>query len=261
MRKKKYEMYSIDQLQNFCNKSESYRDLAKLIGYSPDGRGAYVTLKEMIAKYSLDISHFKGQGHRKNLGKHKRDISEYLNNNKKINSFELRNRLLEEGYFTYQCCSCGLSEWLNNPIPLELHHKDGNKYNNKIENLELRCPNCHYFTDNYKSKNRKKLNKDKNSDKNLNYCTNCGQLLSGTCKTNMCSKCYLLSIQNNDIPDKETLFNLCCKKSFVEIGKMYGVSDNTIRKWCEKNGLPRYSSYYKNINKLNNKEKSNAENY
>ena len=35
----------------------------------------------------------------------------------------------------------------------QINHKDGNKNNNSLENLELRCPNCHYFTDTYKTKN------------------------------------------------------------------------------------------------------------
>ena len=42
-----------------------------------------------------------------------------------------------------------LSEWMGKPIPLELHHKDGNHYNNDLSNLEILCPNCHAQTDNY----------------------------------------------------------------------------------------------------------------
>jgi predicted HNH restriction endonuclease len=43
------------------------------------------------------------------------------------------------------------------PIPLELHHKDGNRYNDQLENLILLCPNCHAFTENYRAKNIKNL--------------------------------------------------------------------------------------------------------
>jgi len=53
----------------------------------------------------------------------------------------------------YQCEECLLSEWKGNPIPLELHHIDGNSENNKKENLKLLCPNCHFFTPTYRSKN------------------------------------------------------------------------------------------------------------
>lgn len=152
---KKYEKYTVEELKKICDESESYREVAQKIGYNPDG-GSYLTaIKEMVKKYNLDISHFKGQGHTKNLGKHRTSTEQYLNNEVKITSFKLRNRLIEDGYFERKCCSCGLTTWLDEPIPLELHHKDGNKYNNSLSNLELRCPNCHYFTDTYKTKNIK----------------------------------------------------------------------------------------------------------
>lgn len=151
---KKYEQFNIEQLQDFCNQSESYRDLAKFIGYSVDGGSSIKYVKEAIVKYNLDISHFKGQGHSKNIGKKRIPTEDYLTNKVSTTSYRLRNRLLEEQILEYRCCCCKLDTWLNQPIPLELHHKDGNKNNNALENLELRCPNCHYFTDTYKSKNR-----------------------------------------------------------------------------------------------------------
>lgn len=46
------------------------------------------------------------------------------------------------------------TEWLGQPIPLELEHRDGNSSNNELENLELLCPNCHAQT--YRSRNRKR---------------------------------------------------------------------------------------------------------
>ena len=49
----------------------------------------------------------------------------------------------------------GNSLWNSKPIPLEVHHIDGNKTNNTLENLMIVCPNCHAQTDNYKSKNKK----------------------------------------------------------------------------------------------------------
>jgi hypothetical protein len=51
------------------------------------------------------------------------------------------------------CESCKSTKWMGNPIPLELHHKDGNKYNQSDENIILLCPNCHSFTDTFCGKN------------------------------------------------------------------------------------------------------------
>lgn len=54
--------------------------------------------------------------------------------------------------------NCGNKTWMGETLPLEVHHKDGNKRNNKLENLEILCPNCHSLTDTYKNKNIKKKN-------------------------------------------------------------------------------------------------------
>lgn len=70
-------------------------------------------------------------------------------------TFKLKNRLLQEGYKEYKCECCGLSIWNDLPIPLELHHKDGNRTNHKFENLQLLCPNCHAQTETYRAKNIK----------------------------------------------------------------------------------------------------------
>lgn len=72
---------------------------------------------------------------------------------KEYKSDRLAKRLIDAGYKEYRCEKCGLSEWLGNPIPLHMHHKDGNHLNNKLENIELLCPNCHAMTDNYAGKN------------------------------------------------------------------------------------------------------------
>jgi len=52
----------------------------------------------------------------------------------------------------HRCEKCTLIEWLGKLISIELHHIDGDKKNNKRENLKLLCPNCHSQTDNYRNK-------------------------------------------------------------------------------------------------------------
>ena len=70
-------------------------------------------------------------------------------------SSHIRNYLLEK--HNNKCEKCGWGE--ENPnthtIPLEIHHKDGDYKNNKEENLQVLCPNCHSLTETYKSHNKK----------------------------------------------------------------------------------------------------------
>jgi hypothetical protein len=54
----------------------------------------------------------------------------------------------------YKCSVCGLSEWNDRPITLEVEHKDGNSEDSSPSNVCLICPNCHSQTDTYKGKNK-----------------------------------------------------------------------------------------------------------
>lgn len=75
------------------------------------------------------------------------DLEKLLSGNS-TNSFK-RRRLIEEGVKEAKCECCGLSEWMGKPIPLELHHKDFNHYNNSLDNLQILCANCHMQAHNY----------------------------------------------------------------------------------------------------------------
>lgn len=60
-----------------------------------------------------------------------------------------RQILIDRGIKESKCECCGLSEWMGKPIPLELHHKDFNHYNNTLDNLQILCANCHMQAHNY----------------------------------------------------------------------------------------------------------------
>lgn len=108
-------------------------------------------LKLMNIEYAGNQS---GKGQSKN--RPKLTLAEYLEQSGDIQTNKIRKKILEEGIKAHKCESCGLETWLGNPIPLEVHHKDGNRNHNELSNYELLCPNCHALTDSYRGKNIKK---------------------------------------------------------------------------------------------------------
>jgi len=54
----------------------------------------------------------------------------------------------------YKCERCKKERWQRHPIPLQVHHIDGNHNNDSFDNLKLLCPNCHALTKNYSVKKK-----------------------------------------------------------------------------------------------------------
>lgn len=68
-------------------------------------------------------------------------------------------------------------------------------------------------------------------------CNICGKIISRG--SELCKECLDKSLPKNTIcPSKEELLNLVLNNSMLKIGKTFGVSDNTVRKWCKSYGLP-----------------------
>lgn len=82
-----------------------------------------------------------------------KQLKEAFIENSKASNESINNYLTNYLYWPRVCSSCGLNEWRGYPIPLELHHKNGNNRDNRLENLEYLCLNCHAITSNFRGKN------------------------------------------------------------------------------------------------------------
>jgi len=153
--------YSKEQFLEAIQTSRSKRQAMLKLGLAGKG-GNYNVINRLIRIYDVDISHFTGQGWNKNnYTGHKKSIQHYLNNKTSINSCALKKRLLKEQILPYQCFNCKNTAWLDKPIPLELHHVDGDGSNNNLSNLQLLCPNCHALTENYRGHKKRKTKTQK----------------------------------------------------------------------------------------------------
>lgn len=222
---------SKEDFNKIVKECHSIADVCRKINWVPKG-GNYRIIHRYIEEYESDISHFTGQktyflnSERKN----KKSVKEISESGTFVRGQDYIKKLIDEGYKERKCENCGLSLWVGNDIPLELHHIDGNPRNNCLENIQILCPNCHTLTENYKGKKRgKKIE--------VRFCTNCGTKISRWSKSGLCNKCAAKKNRKVEHPSKEELEDLLKKMTMESIGKLYGVTGKTIRKWRNKYGI------------------------
>ena len=136
----KWRTFTKEQVEEIVASSSSIREVARKMGSQRDGGGTIASLKQMFEEYQLDTSHFTGQGWNKG-NYHYEAFTEF---SYKKNGSSTANALI--ALRGRACEHCGITMWLEQPINLEVHHKDGDRTNNSLENLELLCPNCHSYT-------------------------------------------------------------------------------------------------------------------
>lgn len=230
----KYE-WNLEQIKEAVKESINFTEVLEKIGVPRQGNNTK-TLKNILISNDIDYSHFTGRA--RSYETNYIQASEYLDNTKKIKSSKLKEKLLKENLIENKCAICGISMWQDKHITLQLHHIDGNNENNSLENLQLLCPNCHSQTDNYCG--------TANSNVTKYYCQDCGvEITRGATYCSVCANKHRRKVE--DRPSKEQLLTDFKElKSFVKVGKKYGISDNALRKWFSSYDLPTKAKELKN---------------
>lgn len=177
-----------------------------------------------------------------------------------------RERLVRAGILERRCYECGLVEWCGNPAPLQLDHIDGDRDNNMAYNLRILCANCHALTDTFSGRNKcNQISVEAMRETYDRYLSEHGvppsanklYILLGRAR-GVGGGAAALSVQNKigmdrplakrvnpsnvktkiTWPSDEDLAALLEIHSRVTLGNMLGVSDNAIKKRCEKRGIP-----------------------
>lgn len=95
----------------------------------------------------------RGVGGVEQRGQRRASLGDLLVQGAPRSSTDLRRRLLAEGVLEARCSCCGGTRWQEGPIPLELDHVNGDRCDNRLQNLRLLCPNCHALTPTYRGRN------------------------------------------------------------------------------------------------------------
>ena len=99
------------------------------------------TLNSYLKKLNIEYSGNQGGKGIKTDPKYK--TAEEYSKNPNAKSHTLLMKLIRDGIREDKCEICGITYWNGKHLPLELHHKDNNHFNNNLDNLIILCPNCH----------------------------------------------------------------------------------------------------------------------
>lgn len=151
--------YTKEIIQEAVNRSFCWAEACRQLNLQPSS-GSQSYLKKRAMDFKVSFGHFWSISKlsarpKKTLRK---DIRSFLiSNGPFINSHALKVRLIRDGLKRHACESCGITRWMDRPTPLELHHVNGVKNDNRIENIQILCPNCHAMTPNHAGRKLKQL--------------------------------------------------------------------------------------------------------
>lgn len=133
-----------DEIIKMINNKESKAFICKVLNCKPE------TLNGYLKKIGIEYNGNQGLKGKKTHSNRKSAL-EYMKKDIVVSS-KLRKKLIEDGIKEDKCEKCNNSHWFGEKLMLELHHIDGNRFNNKLDNLMVLCPNCHSIFPNHSKK-------------------------------------------------------------------------------------------------------------
>lgn len=152
---------SDDQFRDAVARSKSIASVLRALGLIPAG-GNYAVAHQRIEALGLDTSHFTGPGWNKGMQfvGPRRPLDQILVAGRPTGSHTLKLRLFSEGVKRAACELCGWAQRSpDGRVPVELDHINGDRNDNRLENLRVLCPNCHSLQTTHRGLNKRSRRK------------------------------------------------------------------------------------------------------
>lgn len=133
-----------------CN---SIAEVGRHLGYKSKGGAVTKVIREKINQLHIDVTHFNKYSKASQIVRNQPLSDILVRESAYTNNTSLKKRLVDEGVKEYHCEMCGITDWNNKPLSLQLDHINGINNDNRLENLRLLCPNCHSQTPTFAGKN------------------------------------------------------------------------------------------------------------
>lgn len=205
--------------------------------------GNYNLIKQEIARLNLDTTHFNKQKNKRGGKREPFKLEDiFIKNSTYKSEYRIKQKIIKHNLIPYKCAICECEpKWQGKDLVLVLDHINGDHFDCRLQNLRFVCPNCNSQLDTHGGKNKK--------NKVNHTCKECGKTITYGTKNLLCKDCYWKQNraskatkikdekQKREIPSKEILQEYLKTKSYLQIGRIYGVTDNAVRRWCKKYGI------------------------
>lgn len=207
------------EFQRLLDKSHSVSEMLRSLHLN-DRSGNHRTVLKRLEEEAFDLNRFRENRKLDDATRGKRvgairavPLDEILARNSTYAGSKLKHRLLREEVLENRCNICRLlPKWNGKPLSLQLDHINGISNDNRLENLQIVCPNCHTQTETYAGRRLRRKRVYEASEQRRQR--------------------YIAQRKVAVRPSKRVLAAQIKNLGYCGTGRLYGVTDNAIRKWA-----------------------------